>query len=278
MSRLKTWMQCPLQAHFKYDQKLPSRVNAKASFGRIIHHCLEILNLTNDLDQALEAFKDLWHNPEKLDATPDYWPKYTTYSSLRARGIEILQEHHEKHKWDSRQVLATEHRFLVPIGDHELTGVVDCLDLMRSGKGKDLLRIVDYKTSSRKPSMAELALDVQGTVYDYASRQPEFWLGNTEDFPAMTNGEWLWETLRDVPRRFIWYHLWGNAAIDGGSRDAEDFERLYRLMDQIARAVELEVFVPNISGESCGICDYVKECGLAIPTANELFEEEDAWI
>jgi CRISPR/Cas system-associated exonuclease Cas4 (RecB family) len=45
-----------------------------------------------------------------------------------------------------------------------------------------------------------------------------------------------------------------------GARTEEDYNRLHRCLDQIEKAVELQVFVPNISGDACGICSYQDVC------------------
>ncbi len=271
-------MQCPLQAKFKTIDLLPSGPqSAKASFGTILHKCLEGYNKTGDLAKAQETFRDLWHNPEKLGVTPEVWPRGTTFGGLKGKGLQILESFHNLQKWDNRVVIATEHEFLVPFGKYDLHGFVDLLEGRRSGKGKEILRVIDYKTNTRAPNMAELALDIQFTIYDIASRKPEFWLGNGPEFPAMENGAWYYEQYRDMPRRNIWYHLWGPKEIDAGSRDEEDFERLYRLCEQVERAIELEVFVPKI-GDPCLWCPYHEPCGLKVPTQEELFDQENAWL
>lgn len=279
-SRLKTWMGCPLQAKFKYVDGLPGRQNAKASFGSIIHHCLELYERSgHDLRLVQDTFRDLWQNPDKLGVTPEYWPRMTTHGGLRMRGLQILEDFHELNHWDEGQVLALEHPFLVPVGDHELTGFVDRLEIRRSGTGTDLLRIVDYKTNSRRPSAAELTMNIQFTVYDYASRQEGFWIGTDDPaFPPMDNGAWWFETLADVPRRGIWAGLWTGSEHDVGERTDEDFERMYRCIDEIARAEEAGIYVPDISGDTCGICDYVTQCRHAIPSFEEVREQEGAWL
>lgn len=279
-SRLKTWMACPLQAHFQYDMRLPRETNAKQTFGTIVHHCLELYNQTGNIELALRTFKEAWHNPAKLQLEHGRWPKFSSYGSLRERGVQILTWVHENTKWDSRTVIGTEHRFCVPFGKHELTGVVDLIEYRTSGKGKKLLRIVDYKTGTKAPWISELALDIQFTIYIYASLQPEFWLGNLEagpDFVGLTNGEFLMQTYEGVPRRGIWFHLWGPKEIDAGDRDDADFMRLYRLLEQVERATEAQVFVPRI-GEACGLCDFKAECGIEIPSKDEIAAQENAWI
>ena len=278
-SRLKTWMECSMKAHLHYDQRLPQRQSGKASFGTIIHACLEFYNNTGNLKAAVDMFDDLWHNPEKLGVAPDYWPKMTTWEGLRQRGRAILRQVDEQLNWDKREVLATEHPFKVPFGRYYLNGFVDLVEFRRSGNGNTLLRIVDYKTASRRPTQAALYLDIQFTVYLYASLQPEFWTGlpGEPDYPGMANGEWLYETARDVPRRAIWYHLWDAKEIDAGRRDLNDFRQLYRVCEQVDLANRTGIHIPHI-GEACTFCDYHEPCGVDIPTPEQVRAQPDAWI
>ena len=255
-SRLKLWGSCPLAAHFKYDQRIPEEGNnAKAVFGTCIHTALEDLSNNEDLGQAQAIFVDLWTNPEKVGAPVEtlQWPRRTDFSGLKARGLDVLRDVHERTKYDHRVVLATEHPFLVPFGDHELTGFVDLLEVRTSGKGKDLLRIVDWKSAGRLPNYGELYMDIQFSVYVLASLQPEFWFGNGPDFPAMKNAQSKYDAYFDLPRRSIWYQLMNSKEIDAGPRDDQDFMRLYRLCEQVQRAIDHQVFVPKI-GEHCGWC------------------------
>lgn len=279
-SRLKTWMACSLQAHFHYDDKLSGPPNAKAVFGTCIHAALDLYNTTANLNGALDLFKDLWHNPEKVGSPVEQlvWPKMTSYGSLRERGIAILKDHDSRMQWDKREVVATEHKFLVPFGRFELTGYVDLLEVRKSGKGKTLLRVVDYKSSTRAPNIAELALDIQFTIYVFASLQPEFWIGNGPDFPGLPNGEWLYETYQQMPRRAIWYHLWNQKELDAGSREDGDFMRLYRLCEQVDRATQLQVWVPRI-GDACGLCPFSSgPCPVEVPTRAQLEAQDEAWM
>lgn len=288
-SRLKTWMDCALQAHIKYDLKTePQRNNAKAVFGSAIHAALEHYNWHGKVDSAVRMFRDLWFNPEKLGAPVDtlWWPKQTSFKALEQRGVDLLRKFDEQCQWDKRTVIATEHRFVVPFGKHELTGAVDLLEIRRSGTGNDLLRVCDYKTASRRPNMAELALNVQFTVYMWAVAQPEFWFGATTpdgspdpDFPPIPNGEWAYEMYKDMPRRAIWVHLWEHKELDAGPRDDLDFQRLYRVCEEVAKADAAQIHVPRV-GDACLLCDFKEECSMSIkiPTARELAELDDAWL
>ena len=263
-SQLKVWMTCSLQAHLKENSPSVYRQNAKASFGTIIHHCLELYNDGMDVEACVQLFRELWANPERLGVRPDYWPKFTTYSGLLEKGPEILRNYHASVMWEKRTIIAQEHRFLVPFGRHEIEGTVDLIELKKAGNGRRTLRIVDYKTNAKQPTKFELLLNTQFTTYIWASMQKEFWVGNGPDFPGMVGGEQLYKDFEKVQRKAIWYHLMGNKGLDAGTRAEEDFARLYRLVEEIERAEKYQVFVPSI-GDACTYCDFHDYCGVEIP-------------
>lgn len=270
-SRLKTWQTCQAQAKFKYVDLLPGGPqNAKASFGTIVHKVLEDHANHRNLDRAVEQFKDLWQNPEKLGVEPQVWPKFTTYGGLKERGILVIQAYHDAMKWDEVEIVATEQEFVVPFGRHELHGFIDRLDIRRSGNGRKLLRVVDYKTNARKPNKSELYVDPQFTIYIYATLQPEFW-------EQVIDGAKWYEKSKDLNRRGIWFHLMDAIEIDAGPREDDDFMRLYRVCDAVEKAYEAQVFVPRI-GEACELCPYTEPCGVRIPTREEVAAQEGAWI
>lgn len=276
-------MRCSLHAKYRYEDKLPTRQNAKASFGTIIHHSLQYYyESRGDIEGAIARFKGNWANPERLHVEPDYWPKGTNFNTLMAKGLEVLAAVHEKAKWNKIDVIGTEIPFLVPFGVHELTGYVDLLTIEKSGTGKQMLCIYDHKTNGRKPATAELTLDVQFTAYVFATFQKEFWMGGMDpEFPGIENGEWYWETVASMlERRALWHHLYTAQVIDAGPRATIDFERMYRVCCEIEHAVNLGVAVPTI-GESCQWCDYQEPCRLEIPVAIAGLEDKNdnsRWI
>lgn len=144
-SRIATWMQCPLQAKFRYVDGLPSVQNAYATYGTCMHDALELYNRTRDLQAALERFNATWEEPALLDVVPEVWPKGINFGERLKKGLESIKAYHDQLKWENRTVLAVEHGFLVPFGKYELTGFVDCLEIMGNGQGHDLIRNVDYK-------------------------------------------------------------------------------------------------------------------------------------
>jgi RecB family exonuclease len=279
-SRLKLWMGCPLAAHYRYDEGLPSRPNGKTVFGTVMHGALELYNTTGDYDAMVAKFKADWLRPP---VEPEWWPRSTSYAKLRAKGLEILESVKDHYRFQDRVVLGAEVRFLVPFGDHELTGIVDLVETRKSGTGRELLTVVDYKTQAKAPTTAELVLDTQMTAYLWAVSQREFWTGVKGDpeFPGLENGEWLWETVgRDMPKRAVWFGLWNGKELDAGPRKDEDFGRLYRVCEQIERAVAADVYVQKI-GSNCEICDYVEPCSMEIPVALRGLndpDDEERWV
>ena len=76
-TKLDTWQKCPLQARFKYRDKIPVARSAYMAFGIIVHQVLDERYEDPDLEMALDRFHELWDDPEKIDAAIDYWPETT---------------------------------------------------------------------------------------------------------------------------------------------------------------------------------------------------------
>lgn len=263
-SSIKRWMECPKKSHYKDILHLPEPQHAKTSYGTCIHEAIDILNKTGDVKAAVERFKVTWDDPSILKATIDVWPQHTSWGDLRQRGIAAIIKFDQDNRWEDRIVVASEHPFLVPFGEHTLSGFVDYLEIVGKGKKREL-RIVDLKTSSKVPTHLELRFNCQFSTYYYSSQQPEFW----EDIP---NGEELFAEFDGKPRQIYWYNLWSGRMIDCGPRTDLDFMRLYRAALEIEQAIEKEVFVPDISGKVCLFCAYSHLCAVTIPVSDALAE------
>jgi RecB family exonuclease len=277
-SMLKNWSQCALQGHLRMITPGRSPQHASATFGTCMHNALELYNETGDIDTAINLFELLWEHPELIDVEPEIWPQRTTWPGLRKTGIEALRNYADNNLWNETVVVAQEHKFCVPIGEHLISGVVDLLRFGLDPKGRPTLDVVDYKTNSRKPTKLELLLDVQFTTYLYASTQPEFWLGyepEIEKYAPMEDGEKLYNKYMGVQRRASWYHLRTGQEIDAGPRDEVDYGRLYRLCCEVAKAEELEVYVPTLNGENCTFCPFKSECAVVAPLRDRLDLEID---
>lgn len=272
-SMISSWSKCSLMAKYAYVDKLPELQNASATFGTCVHEALEQYNKGASVTDAAARFLYTWANPEVLGVAIDTWPKRVAYTTLRETGVRMINEYHENVRWSNREVIGVEHKFCVPFGTHELSGIVDVLQCKKGDSKK--LKIVDLKTG-RRPNLDNLYLNIQMTAYHYAASRREFWVGNPDygdRYPGFPNGEELWERFKNAERTVIWHDLKANKEVNAGRRDDNDYLRLYRCCLEIEKAVEREVFVPTISGDSCLFCSFTEICRAYIPPK----ENEREW-
>lgn len=260
-SKIRAFMSCSLMAKFNYEDQVPQLQNAAASFGTAVHLALELYNETQDEQAAIDCFLYAWDNPEEFDINPQFYFPRTSYGDYRERGVKFIQNYVESYKWIKRDIIATEHRFCVDMGEHQLSGVVDILE---TEVGSKELKIVDLKTGKR-PNANNLHFDIQFTSYLYAAQQKQFWCGyepEIDKYQGFENGEELWERYKDYEFTGVWYDLRNAKEYPVGPRTQLDYQKLYRCLDSIARIVELDAYMPDISGDTCGICSYKDICPL----------------
>ena len=258
-SQLKTWGKCSLQGKFRYVDKIDKWTTGSAAhFGTSVHLALEKFHEGATLEEAIAIFKEYFASIE-----PAYWNTRTTRTRYADEGPKMIRNYVEAVKWETQITLGTEFRFMVPFGDHVISGIIDHL---HTNKDYSILYLDDLKTGT-KPNLDTLHLDLQFTTYDYASRQPEFWMGMKSDDPkwpdkyaGLPNGEELFEKFKNARRANRWVDLRKTNFVDVNERTDFDYARMYRMVEMINRAIETETFVPNISADSCKFCDFHEEC------------------
>lgn len=270
-SQLKTWSACSLQGRFHYIDKVPQAQSGAASYGTIMHYVIEQVDRGLPIDEAKLLFERMWKEPERLGVKPDYFPYRTSYNSYRLKGLDTIEGYREMTSWGRPQIIAHEYPFLVPIGDHEIRGVIDRIEIRRTGRGKkasEVLCFTDLKTASRRPTKFDLRTDIQFTVYLYASTQKQFWTGipGSPKYLGFADGEDLFEHFQDHRRVGVYLALGPSCSeLDVGDRGDMDYQQLYRLITEVDHAVKQDVFIPRISSDTCGNCDYFDRCAINIP-------------
>lgn len=257
-SDLKLWATCPLQWKFRNLDKLPTVQSCALTFGTVMHAAVEWMETNRDPDGAVERFKAWWLDPTTLDPSLEIekWLPRRTFASYAQDGERILRHWWSIIEWDADVVLAREHHFVVPIGDHELEGTIDKLALRYRPKSDDYAVLVsDLKTARKAPSYNYLRHDLQFSAYCYATTQPEMWTG-------IENGEEIYQQTLAHPREAEWVQLSYPQRKHAGERTQEDYNRLAYAVDQMAMSIDMRIFVPNIGGDSCTFCDYREPCGL----------------
>lgn len=257
-SDLKTWQSCPLKLRFQKVDGIAREQSAALTFGTVLHTCVLVMEQAYDLNVGLDAFERYWTDPEQLEVglTPTEYVKGTSWKKYYDEGPRILRDWWGIIQWESDDVIAREHTFSVPIGDHVLDGTVDKLLVRYLAPTNEYALVVsDYKTNRKEPTYGYLSHDLQFTAYCYATTQPEFWTG-------IADGEQLYERFRDWRRVGEWVQLVGPRRKDAGERNELHYARLRYAIKAFAESVSLGIYVPNISGETCLYCDYRKSCGL----------------
>lgn len=261
-SMIRDWAICPQRAAFARIDKLPQPTIARTVFGSCVHEALEHWHNHRDRDKAMRYFTIIWTDPSKVSLHIDTWSYNDHWDELHARGLAFISNYIEKRNWQKIEHIAAEHHFLIPFGEFELVGYIDEIEIQRNSKREQTLVGQDLKTGYA-PTKASLQLNIQMTAYHLALGTPECWLGNGPEFPGHPMGEIMWERVKDMPRRVVWMDLRNGREIDCGPRTEWDYMRLYRACKAIDRAIEHQVYVPNISGDSCllGPCPFAGPTG-----------------
>ena len=269
-SQLKVWGKCSLQASFQYVDKIDRwSTGSAAHFGTSIHLALENLHMGKSVEGCIEIFREYYDSIE-----PDYYNQRTSRSKYLDMGPKMIREYADAIKWEDQVTLGTEFRFMVPFGDHLISGIIDHL---HTNKAQDTLFIDDLKTGAR-PNKDTLHLDLQFTSYQWAVRQKEFWVGMESDDPnwpdkyaGFPNGEELYEKFMKVDHVARWVDLRKADFINTGTRTEFDYARLYRMCEMIERAVDTQTFVPSISADACKFCDFKDICPVYIDPPEESY-------
>ncbi len=163
-SALETYKLCPQKYKFEVLDRVPAKKSTSAVFGTHIHSCLKYMfsrdPLFPTLDEVLNYFRDNWPPPEKIEVTPEEKALYV------AQGERMLKNFYARNAPWNFAVVDLESRFEVLIEDlrrketHVLSGRIDRID-----KTEDGYEVIDYKTSRRMPSQADVDRDLQMSIY-----------------------------------------------------------------------------------------------------------------
>ena len=232
-SQAESYTTCPRRYVFERRLHVGDDSTPFLTFGTLIHETLEIAEAQAleeqvphaELSVALAAFDSLW---EPSDFGGEPWA-----TAWYRRAVEIITHLYEQ--WPSRGI---------PIGlevaiDLEVDGVPWRGKVDRVERDGDVVRIVDYKTGSRIPTMADASVSVQLGFYLLALRSTEPFArsGRIEEaelwFPANTNAK------KVTVRRF----------------DLQYLERVEETMRQAAGGIAAEAWpaTPNPYCDRCRV-------------------------
>ena len=226
-SAIDRYQICPMQFKLEREWRIPAEVSAAVQYGASIHRVL--LDYFNSVrwDRTLPEEKVINQFREDLagEAITD---KYQ-HDLYERQGVTQLKEFLSNHA--KPEVLHTEERFSVKIGETNLVGRIDRIDRANDGA----VIITDYKTG--KPKSQEDADDsLQLSLYALAARE-----------------KWGYKT-----ERLVFHNLEGNAAISTVRSDA-DLQRATFQVEEIAVKIAAGEFQPK-PGMQCAWCAYRMLC------------------
>lgn len=169
-TQLEMYEDCPLRYAYRYVAGARNEAGIHAGLGSLVHRVLERFLDPEEPgershDRLLELAEECWHD--------DIAPYRPQQEEARRDLYDMLELWWEKEgsPGGGPHVLATEHRFDVTVGPHQVRGAIDRVDRADDGVG---IRVVDYKTGKSKPRAADVKTNLQlSTYYVAATHDPE---------------------------------------------------------------------------------------------------------
>jgi ATP-dependent DNA helicase UvrD/PcrA len=229
-SSIEIYEMCPLRFKLEREWNLPREVSAALHYGAAMHGVLRTFydahryQRTITDDELLEQFRsDL--------AARGIADRYQ-YDLYLRQGIEQLRQFFECARNDKLpEVIETERRFDLQVGNAKLTGRVDRID----STGPDSVAVVDYKTGKPK-TQDDADESLQLSLYAIAAQ----------------------ETLGKRADRLIFHNLENNTTISTARNHAELEEAKLRVQ-KVAAAVARREFPPKPT-YNCAFCPYRNLC------------------
>lgn len=241
-SRLSTWQRCRLQFYFRYIAGIQKSPTPALHIGTVVHTLLQEWNMARwhgrelEVQELRETFSRawaIWQEGEQIDwegneeavksATWDlvqlYLRETPIASDEKPEGVEVGVE--------------------ADLTGHGLPVLVGVIDLVRSGG-----RIVDFKTSARKPDVELLAhtAETQTTSYGLLYR---------EATGAKESGIEIHHLIKTKQPKIVVTEL--------GPVTQVQITRLFRVIEAYLKGVAREDFVPS-PGVQCAACEFFNEC------------------
>ena len=229
-SAIDIYEQCPLRFKLEREWNLPRDVPASLHYGAAMHRVLKTFYDAQRFGRKIgdAELTELFRADLASAGIPDRY-QYELY--LR-QGIEQLSQFLELTRTTPLpDVLETERRFELRVGETKLTGRLDRIDRLSS----DAVTIIDYKTGKPK-SQEDADKSLQLSLYALAAK--EVWGQRAE--------------------RLIFYNVENNTAIATTRTDAELEEAKLRVEDA-AENIACHKFGAK-PGYHCTFCPYRNLC------------------
>jgi ATP-dependent DNA helicase UvrD/PcrA len=232
-SDIETYRSCPLRYKYSRVLRIPTEQTLHQRFGITVHQVLERFHAEGacTLDQMLELLDAGWRRAGLRETGREL----VLYEKAR----EALTRYHARLQDQQSEPVWFERSFAFRLGPHHLRGRVDRVDRIGAGGGAEAFELIDYKTS-RPKSAAELADDVQLSLYALAAREA-----------------WQLESSRQA-----YYYVLDDRKVQV-PMSARDTESVTDTVLAVGEGILGQRFEPTPSRSACSICGYRIVCPAA---------------
>jgi superfamily I DNA/RNA helicase/CRISPR/Cas system-associated exonuclease Cas4 (RecB family) len=231
-SQAESYDTCPRRYALERRLRLSDTFSPYAELGTLVHDALERAEKEvvgtgrhhADLEDALRHLDEVWETADfgspQLD---DAWLAHARDTIAR------LYEN-----WPSDgEPIALEHSVRGEVGGVEWVGVIDRLERVEQG-----LRVIDYKTSKRPPTVPDAKRSIQLAFYTSAVAE---------------------ETGEEVVGAEMWFPRADAKSIIKRSLDLDTLGEVMQQMETVSAGVVAEVWEPRVN-EYCHRCDFRLSC------------------
>ena len=162
-SSLETYENCPLKYKFRYVEKAPAQAMPapERELGKNLHRALKefyehLDQMAPSADLLVQLYTAFWESKGFATREEEQF--------VFRQGIKILEGFYAANQGHFTRPLATEKFFLLPFGEHTLTGLIDRIDQHPDGT----LEVIDYKTSKKIGTQQTLEKNDQVAIYSLA--------------------------------------------------------------------------------------------------------------
>jgi putative RecB family exonuclease len=225
---VQSYSTCPMKFKLERDWKIPGEAAAAMQYGFAIHtvlknyydpaaHAKEL-----SVKDAVEAFK--------VEFGKGYIDDPVQRKMYEERGVDQLRTLLMASPRGSANVIATEHKFSFKLGEREIKGRIDRIDLLEEG----VVRVIDYKTGAPKErKFADESLQL--SIYAMAVAQ-----------------------MGMSPRELVLVNVQDNS-LAVSSRTPKQLDSAREKIEEAAEGIRRGEFDPK-PGSHCRWCDYQNLC------------------
>ena len=243
-SGIKDYCECSLKYRFSRVDKLkPEGTSDALELGSCIHKALadfhqeRMIGNKLSIQELHQVFQDHLEAEGKNDIR---YKKGNNFDQLLQDGKNLLTTYYDNLPDDNFKVLAIEEPFTFNIPDLSIP-IIGIFDLIEEDSSGTIV-IVEFKTSSKSYSSADIDQSQQLTLYQMGLKQRGY-----RDREILLRFDCLIKTK--VPKFEQYY----------STRSEIDEKKLAKKIGQIWNAIEKGVFIPNESFK-CGGCSYKTAC------------------